>query len=64
MMLGGCMAKISINIDNDLNITKELNGTLTKIIIETDKETYEFANNSKKKISKKDLRAIYNTLDK
>lgn len=58
------MAKISINIDNDLNMTKELNGTLTKIIIETDKEIYEFTNNSKKKISKKDLRAIYNTLDK
>lgn len=58
------MAKISINIDNDLNITKELNGILTKIIIETDKETYEFTNNSKKKISKKDFRAIYDTLDR
>lgn len=58
------MAKISINIDNDLNITKELNGTLTKIIIETDKETYEFTNNSKKKNSKKDFRAIYDALDR
>lgn len=58
------MAKISINIDNDLNVTKELNGALTKIIIETDKETYEFTNNSKKKISKKDFRAIYDALDR
>lgn len=50
------MANIFIKIDDTINIDKELNGLVTKITIETDRETYSFINKSHKN---KDLDAIY-----
>lgn len=43
------MTKVSISIDEDINIIKELNGKVTKIVIETTEDTYELISNNRKK---------------
>lgn len=57
------MTKVSISIDEDINIIKELNGKVTKIVIETTEDTYELISNNRKKLTKEDLKAIYDNLD-
>jgi hypothetical protein len=52
------MSNITINIDNDFILNKNIQGEVVKITIETTEEIYNLNNSSKKKISKGDLKTL------